>query len=182
MSNYFTQLPIKIDMLDPLKMELTPKRSFNNKNFYSAINNTVYNNYLAALFRELNPRDILYCEFPSAWPHIDHDNSKCGINHYYVTQNVETVYYEPGPNGDTPFHGIDEGSACFYKKEELVETDKFCAESDSVWLLDVTKIHSLEFPVPGQGLLRTFVKWRLDIPYDEVYGLLFEKIIPRLNK
>jgi hypothetical protein len=104
-------------MLDPLKMDLTPKRSFNNKNYYSAINNTVYNNYLSSLFKELNPRDVLYCEFPGAWPHIDHDNSKCGINHYYVTQNAETIYYEPSPNGLPHFMVSTKVLLVFIKKK-----------------------------------------------------------------
>ena len=176
---YFKQLPIKIDMLDSTKMDLIPRRAFNNKTYYSSINNPEYANYLNNLFKELNPRDVSYCEFPGAWPHIDHDNSKCAINHYYVTQNVETVYYDPKP-GARPFQGIDEEASCFFNKEDIIEANRFCAPSNTVWLLDITKIHGLEFP-HGFGPLRTFVKWRIDMPYDEVYGLLFEKIIPKLN-
>ena len=173
MKPYFAQLPINIDMLDSTKMELIPRRAFNNKTYYSSINNPEYANYLNNLFKELNPRDISYCEFPGAWPHIDHDGTQCAINHYYVTQNVETVYYEPKSNEAKPFQGINEDYSCFFNKEDITIVDKFCAQSNSVWLLDVTKIHSLEFPC-NFGPIRTFIKWRFDVPYEKVYRYFFK--------
>ena len=179
MDKYFTQLPLQLDMIDTSKLITTPRRAFNNRTYYSAIENPEYQEYLN-IFKDLKFRDVSWCEFPGAWPHIDHDDSKCAINHYYVTQNVETVYYKTKP-GAQPFQGIEEESSCFFNKEDIIEDAKFCAESGSLWLLDVTKIHSLEFPCEF-GPLRTFVKWRFDTSYEEVYDRLFNELLPKLNK
>ena len=174
MKPYFTQLPVSIDMLNPANMNLTARRSFNNKNYYSAINNPDYSDYLHSIFKDLKFRDISYSEFPGAWPHIDHDGTTCAINHYYDTHGVETCYYEFGLNGAKPYAGESEENACFYNKEDLILVDKFCAEPNSVWLLDTTKIHSLEF-VNGWGPVRTFIKWRFNFPYEEVYSYFFKE-------
>jgi len=180
MNPYFTQLPINIDVLDTTKFNLIPRRTFENKNYYSSINNQKYTEYLNNIFEALNPRDISYCEFPGAKPHIDHDNSKCAINHYYVTQNAETIFYKSKINAK-PFALNNEGAACMYHPEDIIEESSFCAQPNSIWLLNVTEIHSISRPgvwLPG---IRTFVKWRFDAPYEEIYQRLIEEIMPKFN-
>jgi len=169
MNPYFTQLNIDVNILDPLKMDLTTRRTFGpqDKTYYSDINNIEYSNYLSGVFQNLLPRTISYCEFPWGGPHIDHDEIKCCINHYYITQDVETVYYE-AKAGAKSWPGAGEKSSNFYNKEDITEVTKFFALPDSVWLLNVNKIHSLEFPMPF-GPVRTFVKWSFDQTYEEVY-------------
>lgn len=180
MTPYFTQLPINIKMFDPTTFNLTPARSFNNQNYYSTINNIEYINYLNSIFKELNPVDVLYCEFPGNWPHIDHDETKCAINHYYVTQDVETIYYKAKSNAES-FQVPGENKANLYHKKDIIKDAFFCAQPNSVWLLDVTKIHGVGFPNKKFGGLRTFVKWRFDAPYEEIYQRLFNEVIPKLN-
>lgn len=179
MNKYFTQIPLNLDMLDTNKLTVSPFRNFKDETYYFKIENPEYQEYLQ-IFKELKFRDVLWCQFPQASPHIDHDDSKCAINHYYITQNAETVYYQPKPNAK-PYAGVNEVHPCFYNKEDVIEDDKFCADPGSLWLLDVTKIHSLEFPCEF-GPLRTFVKWRFDAPYEEVYDKLFNNLLPKLNK
>jgi hypothetical protein len=179
MDNYFKQIPIDIDLLDVSKFNLTPKRSFNDQNYYSNINNIEYTNYLNNIFKKLNPIDVFYCEFPGNWPHIDHDGSQCAINHYYVTQNVETIYYKAKPNAKS-FHVPKEDDANLYHKKDIIKEVSFCAEPNSVWLLDVTKIHGVGFPNKKFGGLRTFIKWRFDAPYEEIYRRLFDEVLPKL--
>ena len=187
MDKFFKQVPIQIDMLDLSKFDLTPSRKFqrsevtdlNTAAYYSNINNIEYATYLNNIFKELNPRDFYYCQFSGSSPHIDHDNSKCAINHYYVTQNASTIFHEATANA-VPYCGIGETTANYYKTEDIVEVNRFRAEPNSVWLLDVTKIHSLDFP-GTYGPLRGFVKWRFDAPYEEVYDRLFNYLLPKLN-
>jgi hypothetical protein len=186
MDQYFKELPIKIDMLDVTKLELTPRREFNGRVFYSNIHNVEYTNYLSNIFKELSPRTISYSEFDRGNPHIDHDSVKCGINHYYITQDVETVFYEPKSLDVKSFPGQGEEASNFFDKKDLIIAGKFFSQPNSVWLLDVTKIHSLEFPNPLNswdkvGPKRTFVKWAFDEPYEVIYQKLFNEVIPRLN-
>lgn len=188
MNPYFQQLPIKIDMLDQEKFDLTPGRSFDRvqhvtsstPTYYSRINNPEYAVYLNNIFKELNPRDVYFCQFKGSAPHIDHDNSKCAINHYYTTQDASTIFYNP-VEGAVPYCGANETTANYYKKEDVIEADKFCAEKNSVYILNVSRIHGLDFPQP-YGPLRQFIKWRFDAPYEEIYDKLFNEIIPKLNK
>ena len=186
MDQYFKELPIKIDMLDVTKLELSPRRTFNSRVFYSNIHNVKYTNYLNDIFKELTPRTISYGEFDRGGPHIDHDSIKCGINHYYITQDVETVFYKPNSPKVKGFPGVGEEASNFFDKKDLTITRKFFSQPNSVWLLDVTKIHSLEFPVPLNsweevGTKRTFIKWAFDESYEVIYQKLFNEVIPRLT-
>jgi hypothetical protein len=186
MDQYFKELPIKIDMLDVTKLELSPRRAFNSRVFYSNIHNVEYTNYLSNIFKELSHRTISYSEFDRGGPHIDHDSIKCCINHYYVTQDVETVFYEPKSSDVRSFPGPGEEASNFFDKKDLIIAGKFFSQPNSVWLLDITKIHSLEFPNPlnswdETGPKRTFVKWAFDEPYAVIYQKLFNEVIPRLN-
>jgi hypothetical protein len=167
-------------MFDPSTFDLTMKRSFNNKNFYSTINNGEYTDYLNNIFKELKPKDVLYCEFPGAWPHVDHDDSKCAINHYYVTQNAETIFYKSKPGAQT-FSVPGEDESNLYHKKDIIKETSFYAEPNSVYLLDVTKIHGVGRSRINLNGLRTFVKWRFNAPYKEIYQQLFDEIIPKIN-
>ena len=194
MNNYYTQIPLHLDMLDVSKFELTPGRKFlrteatsgnswvsgQTPAYYSNINNAEYTKYLNNIFKELRPRDVHYCQFSGSSPHVDHDNSKCAINHYYVTQNASTIFHEAKP-GAVPFFGVNETTANYYKPEDIIEVDRFLAQPSSLWLLNITKIHSLEFP-GKYGPLRGFIKWRFDISYEDVYDRLFNEVIPKLNR
>jgi len=188
MNDYFTQIPIQIKTFDISKSELTPRRKFqktenSNSNelapaYYSSINNIEYANYLNTIFKELNPRDVFYCQFSGSAPHFDHDDSKCAINHYYITQNATTLFHEPKDNA-VPFCGVGEKTANYYHPNDIIEADSFCAEPNSVWLLNVAKVHSLKFP-GEHGPLRSFIKWRFDSSYEEIYQRLFNEILPKL--
>lgn len=171
MDKYFKQIPTHIDMLDTTQFNKTPMRDFLGQAFYYNINNQSYTDYLMNKFQDLNPHDVFWCEFPGARPHIDHDGFQCGINHYYNTENAATIYYKPNPN-TMPYKGEGETTANFYDRNKITEVTRFVAKPDSVWLLKVDDIHSVDLPILNSGI-RTFVKWRFYEPYEVVYKKLF---------
>lgn len=171
MDKYFKQLTTQIDMLDPNQFNKSPMRDFLGQAFYYNINNQTYTDYLMSKFKDLNPHDVFWCEFPGARPHIDHDGFQCGINHYYNTEQAATVYYTPKENM-LPYVGDGESTANFYKREDISEVARFIAEPNSVWLLKVDEIHSVDLPQWDSGI-RTFVKWRFYEPYEVIYKKLF---------
>jgi hypothetical protein len=123
----------------------------------------------------------MYSEFQKSWPHIDSDGAMCAINHYYVTQDVETVFYnKSNPNAELTFVK-GETIPTLYKADDIVKETSFFAQPNSVWLLDVTKIHSIGFCGEPFNRTRTFIKWSFNQPYEEIYQRLFDEIIPKLN-
>lgn len=75
----------------------------------------------------------IYGSFP---PHVDMDGG-CKINFYLDTCNAHTVFYSSGNPVDQYFF------------ESCQEQSRFTARPYSAWLLDVSKIHSVEMPTPG---------------------------------
>ena len=173
MKPYFTKLNIEIDRLDVDSMKKTPIRSFRNYTSYYDISENDRYEYLYNLFAPFKPVNVVYANFPSARPHVDHDNVITAINHYYNTLDVKTIFYEPKENA-VPFCGEGETTPNYYKPEDIVEQCRFCANVNEVYMLDISKIHALDFPVKGT---RKMMKWQFKIPYDEIYQELKSKNI-----
>lgn len=78
-------------------------------------------------------------------PHTDSDIDAT-INFYFETDNCETVFYEPIVNKLETVKIENQTNGCIYKKEQLKQIASFVAKPMEVWILDVTKIHSVETP------------------------------------
>jgi hypothetical protein len=173
MTNYFTKLNLSIDVLDIESMNKTPIRSFRNYTSYYDISENDRYDYLHTLFAPFEPVNVVWGNFPSARPHIDHDGVLTSINHYYNTLDAQTIFYEPKENVK-PFCGEGETVPNYYNKEDIIEQSRFCANVNDVYMLNVNCIHSLEFSVKGT---RKMIKWMFKIPYDEIYQELKNKKI-----
>lgn len=171
MVNYFTKLNISIDTIDTSSFNNIPCRSFNNYVCYYDIRNTEKYQYLYEIFAPFKPAEVYWGNFPSARPHIDHDGMLTAINHYYNTLDAHTIFYEPKENA-VPYCGKYETIPNYYHKEDIVEQTRFCANINDIYMLNITKIHGLDFPAKG---VRQMVKWMFKIPYNEIYQELKNK-------
>lgn len=88
-------------------------------------------------------------------PHVDHDISLCA-NYYITTTKSITHFYEKKDEAKGFAYGSRKSSNIFYF-HEVDKVGDFCANDNEMYLLDVSKIHSVESPNPG---LRRFLSWQ----------------------
>lgn len=84
-------------------------------------------------------------------PHVDH-GIKVALNFYIQTSNIdETVFYDKNNENISAFkYNETKNESNIYNKADLTITETFSSIDNSMFLLDVTKIHSVkkasEFP------------------------------------
>ena len=97
-------------------------------------------------------------------PHVDHDISLCA-NYYITTNKSITHFYEKKDAAKGFAYGSRKSSNIFYF-HEVDKVGDFCANNHELYLLDVSKIHSVESPNCG---LRRFLSWQWkSTTFDEV--------------
>jgi hypothetical protein len=75
-------------------------------------------------------------------PHTDSD-IQVTINFYIQADNCRTVFYEPTEHCKTDkLPGQTNGN--IFDPQYLIEKDSFIAENNEIWILDVTRPHSVE--------------------------------------
>lgn len=119
------------------------------------------------MFSTIKPDNVLIAEINgsgSIGPHIDH-GPKCVLNWYKQSNNSMTMFYKSKENS-IPFRAENEDEAKLYKHEDLVLYDCFSASDNDIYLLDVSKIHAVSSPRPGNRLFLSF-SWK-DYTYSEV--------------
>lgn len=107
------------------------------------------------------------CEIP---PHTDTEIIT-SINFYLQTGSAKTVFYEPIVNKPKTFQVENQTNGFIYCAEDLREVSSFVAEDLDVWVLDVTKIHSVKGDIELRKAitLGTFIH-----SYDDVLRMLKE--------
>jgi len=76
-------------------------------------------------------------------PHTDSDIDTT-INFYIETDGCETIFYEPIVDELEIIKIENQTNGCIYKEEQLKQVNSFIAKPMEVWILDVTKIHSVK--------------------------------------
>lgn len=113
------------------------------------------------LVKILRPDSMRYVEITSKWPvtpHRDH-GVLTNLNLYISAGSAFTQFWEPQANARPVSFKEHTKITNSYKPEDLVRRDGFLASDGDAYLLDVSKIHSVE------GLLlpeRKFIQfsWR----------------------
>jgi hypothetical protein len=97
-------------------------------------------------------------------PHIDHNISACA-NLYLSTQNSKTHFYNLKTNG-MGFVYPGREVANIFTLDQVEKVTEFTANDGDMYLLNVSRIHSVETPRPG---IRRFITWQwIGVPYDQV--------------
>lgn len=98
-------------------------------------------------------------------PHRDHDGVVCCINYYFETGPAKTCFYEP-KDEELAFSLPGETERNMYLPENCTEICNFEAISNSVYILNVSKIHAVHL-TPNTH--RKFITWQfVNKSYDEV--------------
>jgi hypothetical protein len=165
MDQYFKKLDLSIDVFDIKNLELIRPPSITNS--YSNIGNKEVRDYLLNVFPQVKAYNVVLSEFTDSVPHFDGKNITCAINHYYITLDAETIFYDPIHPDVKPWAEHSNGVYNPIYKEDLIEKVRFKAEPNSVWMLNVSRPHNLLFTIPG---VRVFIKWQFLEPYDYVFN------------
>jgi len=137
---FFSKLNLNVDVND-FKIEkfVTSFKLNEEGDFKGIVYHTVNNNdHLFNLIPyEIRPYFVLrHLKINCAiWPHIDH-GPNTSINIYLKTNNCKTTFYS--------FIDETEARTVPLNRNNLKEVDSFIAEDRDIWLLDVSKPHSVE--------------------------------------
>ena len=142
---YFEKLNIKIDTpsYEVGKKELEYGIDINNK-----FNGLWYSDLKVNEHIDLIPEKyksdfyLLFLEANSfILPHSDSGPTTV-INFYIETNNCATQFYEVKDNAK-PYQIENQTDGCIYNLDDLVETGSFVAQPGDVYILDVSKVHSV---------------------------------------
>jgi hypothetical protein len=75
-------------------------------------------------------------------PHIDND-LQIVINYYIQTANATTYFWKPNQNTLSTAQVENQSDGKLFRENELECTGQFKAETNDLWILDVSKIHSV---------------------------------------
>lgn len=105
-------------------------------------------------------------------PHTDSD-IKAAINVYIQTDNCITQFYDMGPVTNT--YQIDsQTNGLIFDENDLIKSAGFIAKPNEVWILDVTKPHSVQ-PLSSFTERVAITLATNEYTYDEVCDLLKTK-------
>ena len=142
---YFEKLNIKIDTpsYEVGKKELEYGIDINNK-----FNGLWYSDLKVNEHIDLIPEKyksdfyLLFLEANSyILPHSD-SGPTAVINFYIETNNCATQFYEIKNNAE-PYQIENQTDGCVYNLDDLIETKSFIAQPGDVYILDVSKVHSV---------------------------------------
>lgn len=119
------------------------------------------------MFADIPPFQVQLAEIVGSGhllPHIDHNISACA-NYYVETNGSTTYFYKKKENG----HGFvypGRAAANIFGLDQVDCVDQFVAEANDMYLLNVSKIHSVDSPNPG---IRRFISWQwVNVPFEQV--------------
>lgn len=136
---------------------------------------TLSDNITIPMFSTIKPDNMLIAEIDgsgSIGPHVDH-GPKCVLNWYLRSNHAMTMFYKI--KRDNPFTAEGEEEAKLYRYEDLELFDCFTATDNDIYLLDVSQVHAVSSPRPGNRLFLS-LSW-LNNSYEEVLdNILSSKI------
>ena len=142
---YFKKLNIKINIPDYEvgKKELEYGINVDNKFtglWYSSLKINDQLNFIPEKYQ--SDFYLLFLEANSfILPHSD-SGPTAVINFYIETNNCATQFYEI-KNNAKPYQIENQTDGCVYDLDDLIETKSFIAEPGDVYILDVSKVHSV---------------------------------------
>jgi hypothetical protein len=89
-------------------------------------------------------------------PHIDND-LQIVMNYYVQTANATTYFWKPNQSTLSIVQVENQSDGKLFRESELECIGQFKAETNDLWMLDVSKIHSvgkIDNPNPTQNILR----------------------------
>ena len=176
-SNYFLKLNHKFDL---------PDVSVGPVNIQYGIE--VENNFYGIWYNSLQPKetylikDLLPEKFLDGFcvdlmqvnclilPHID-SNVKCVVNFYVKTEECITQFYDIKP-GANPYKIPNQTNGCIYNLDDLIPGPSFIANPGDVYLLDITKPHSVTPLTDGLINRVAFCAGSTKLSYEEIKNLL----------
>ncbi len=110
------------------------------------------------MFFGIKPRQLQLAEIIGAGhllPHIDHNISACA-NYYVETNGSTTYFYKKKEHVEGHIYPGRE-TANIFTLDQVERLSEFTAEQNDLYLLDVSKIHSVDSPNAG---IRKFISWQ----------------------
>ena len=99
-------------------------------------------------------------------PHFD-SGANAVINFYIETDNCKTQFYEI-KNNAKPYQIKNQTNGCIYNLDDLIETESFIAQPRDVYILNVSKVHSV-IPLNNTEINRKAICFSTDsLTFDEV--------------
>ena len=100
-------------------------------------------------------------------PHVDHHNTSVTLNYYFDEDGEITDFYRKKDDNVTTTRYADREESNLYNINDVERVDGFTANKGDVYLLDVTKIHSVTKPNPGPRLFIAYM-WDKKYTYDQI--------------
>ena len=167
---YFKKLDIKIDIPNyevgkkQLEYGIDIDNKFNGL-WYSDLKITEH----IDLIPEKHKSDfyLLFLEANSfILPHSD-SGPTAVINFYIETNNCATQFYKMKDNAE-PYQIENQTNGCVYNLDDLIETESFIAQPGDVYILNVSKVHSV-IPLNNTEINRKAICFSTDsLTFDEV--------------
>ena len=99
-------------------------------------------------------------------PHFD-SGANAVINFYIETDNCKTQFYEI-KNNAKPYQIKNQTNGYIYNLDDLIETESFIAQPGDVYILNVSKVHSV-IPLDSTEINRKAICFSTDsLTFDEV--------------
>jgi hypothetical protein len=121
----------------------------------------------AGMFAGIPPLQVQLAEIVGSGhllPHIDHNISACA--NYYVETNGSTTHFYKKKEDGQGFAYPGRAAANIFTLDQVDCVDQFVAEQNDMYLLNVSKIHSVDSPNPG---IRKFISWQwVDVPFERI--------------
>jgi hypothetical protein len=123
----------------------------------------------------IKPKQVQLAEIVGAGhllPHIDHNISACA--NYYVETNGSTTYFYNKKPEATGFIYPGRDVANIFALTDVDLVDEFVAQPNDMYLLDVSKIHSVDSPNVG---IRRFISFQwVGVPFDQIRDTLVDNL------
>lgn len=106
------------------------------------------------------PTSIAFCEFTGSGLVTPHrDKSDCvAMNLYLNTDDATTIFYNE-VNADGTYHVVRDYKPYTTSLSSLVETGRFVAQTNDLYLLNVTEIHGIQKTTATPRTMLTY-RWR----------------------
>lgn len=137
--------------------------------YYKLDNVDIFKKQHLKKFFTIVPTRVLFSEITGTGflhPHRDH-NTKVSLNYYIQSNNDITTFYHDTDKA-VGFNYENRSENNIYKVEDLTVSCEFMAASNTAYLLDVTKIHSV---TKSSLICRKFISyhWK-DHTFDEIFN------------
>ena len=127
------------------------------------------------MFYGIEPQQVQLAEIVGAGhllPHIDHNISACA--NFYLDTNGSTTYFYTKKESSNGWVYPGRKLANIFNLDQVDKVDEFTAEPKDLYLLNVSKIHSVDSPNPG---IRRFISWQwFKTPFEQIQDTLLDNL------